>query len=49
MITAKITYQENHSIYGDYLYRNAYRIQEVFLVSIGQTEYNCVTSKKEMN
>jgi hypothetical protein len=39
----------NHSIYGDYLYRNAYRIQEVFLVSIGQTEYNCVTSKKEMN
>jgi hypothetical protein len=39
----------NHSIYGDYLYRNADRIKEVFLVSIGETKYNCVTSKKENN
>jgi hypothetical protein len=39
----------NHSVYGDYLYSNAYRIKEVFLVSISETKYNCVTSKKEMN
>lgn len=38
-----------HSDYGDYLYRNSDRIKEVFLVSINDTLYNCVTSRKENN
>jgi len=39
----------SHSIYGDYLYQNADRIKEVYLVSIGETVYNCMTSRKENN
>jgi hypothetical protein len=35
-----------HSNYGDYIYRNADRIKEVYLVSIGETVYNCVTSRR---
>jgi hypothetical protein len=36
-----------HSNFGDYLTRNAERIKEVCLVSIGETAYNRVTSRKE--
>jgi hypothetical protein len=36
----------SHTDYGDYLYRNADRIKSVFLVSIGETVYNCLTSKR---
>ncbi len=35
-----------HAEYGNYLTRNADRIKECFLISIGDTVYNCVTSRK---
>jgi hypothetical protein len=38
-----------HTEYGDYLYRNADRIQEVFLVSIGNTTYNTITARNGGN
>jgi hypothetical protein len=35
-----------HSNFAGYLTRNADRIKEVYLVSIGETAYNCVTSRR---